>query len=539
MASLSPISGKLGERKAAHLLRRATYFITKKRIADFASMNVNQALAQLTAPYVFKAEQPIDPDTGSVWINNGTATVTQEFKLRAYVRNWQLNESRYDQTMYSKMSFFLHKIFVTSYLESTSARFFDYLALIRFYGLGSYKSLARKMTLDNLMLIYLNNTLNNKTAPNENYAREFLELFTIGKGEQIEPGNYTNYTEADVIAGAKLLTGFKTSTRGDVIDSETGIPKGRNSFSSHNTEPKQFSAAFGNKVISPATSAADMDRELNDYIEMIFAQKETARFYCRRLYRYMVAREITAEIEQDIIIPLADQLIADDYEVMNSVKILLASSHFYDQDDSISTDEIIGALIKSPLELFLTTTNLFEIPWQDHQTDTANLYKHLDQLVVNVILNQGGMVYYAPADVAGYGPYYQSPDYDLGWFTANTIICRYKLSEMLITGKSYLNNTRNIGGILDMASFVKDSGYFTDPKDPHKLIQELANDLFPEAPDEDRISYFLTQFLDDVTPEDWAYEWEKYLQTGKKEEVNLGLNKLLEAVLGAQEYQII
>ena len=57
------------------------------------------------------------------------------------------------------------------------------------------------------MLIYLNNTSNTKSAPNENYAREFLELFTIGKGPQIEAGNYTTFTEVDVVQAARVLTG--------------------------------------------------------------------------------------------------------------------------------------------------------------------------------------------------------------------------------------------------------------------------------------------------------------------------------------------
>ena len=103
-------------------------------------------------------------------------------------------------------------------------------------------NLRKKMTMDNLMLIYLNNTTNNKNSPNENYAREFFELFTIGKGPQIGPGDYTNYTEDDVITAAKLLTGFKSSARGTVIDPDTGLSTGRTVFNQHDTSDKTFSA---------------------------------------------------------------------------------------------------------------------------------------------------------------------------------------------------------------------------------------------------------------------------------------------------------
>jgi uncharacterized protein (DUF1800 family) len=168
-------------------------------------------------PMVFTRDQPIDPVTGQPWINNGTPTDTVQPSLRHYVRNWVLNEMRYDERYsHSKMLFFLHKCMVVNSNTNTSERFYDYLALIFKYTTGSFKTLAKKMTKDNLMLIYLNNTDNKKTAPNENYAREFLELFTIGKGPQIAPGNYTNYTEQDVVVGAKLLTGIRLDTNGEI-----------------------------------------------------------------------------------------------------------------------------------------------------------------------------------------------------------------------------------------------------------------------------------------------------------------------------------
>lgn len=537
MASLSPFTAILGDRHAAHLLRRSTFVLNKSRIKTFATMTASSALDELMKPATLKNEQPIDLTTGQPWINNGTATTTDQTRLRRYVRNWVLNEMRYDETIHSRMLFFLHKIWVTNFADSTSERFFDYLALLRHYTTGSYKELAKKMTLDMLMLVYLNNTSNNKTAPNENYAREFLELFTIGKGTQIAPGNYTNYTEEDVIQGAKLLTGFKTSTRGTELDPDTGLPRGRAVYNQHNIEPKKFSAAFYNAIIQPATNAVDMFRELNDYVEMVFAQQETARLYCRRLYRYFVRRNISDEIETDIIRPLAILLIEKNYDTDPVIRTLLGSQHFFDQDDSDAKDEIIGGLIKSPLELFLQTTNYFNLQWQDFKTETDALYRHLDSLVCNVILDQGGMLFFAPSDVAGYSPYYQDDGYDLLWFTGNTIISRYKLGAMLISGRSFLNNTGRIGAKIDLAAFIKDSGNFSDPGDAAVLVREFADGLIAESIDENRKSYFLNIFLDDVKPEDWTYEWNNYLSTGDSSEVKIGLERLFENILSSQEYQ--
>jgi uncharacterized protein (DUF1800 family) len=537
MASLQPMTGKLGEHLAAHLLRRTTFNFTKARIKEFADLTAQEAVQKLMEVQPPKYEQPIDVQTGAPWINNGTPTTTENFILRKYVVDWQLSEFRYDTSIHSMLTWFLHSIWITNYTTPTDEDYFDYLALLRFYSTGSFKQLALKMSLNNIMLRYLNNTDNTKDAPNENYAREFLELFTIGKGLEIAPGDYTNYKEEDVIAGAKLLTGFRTSARGSNIDPDTNLSRGNNAFARHNTDPKQFSTAFNSTVISPATSAADMDRELKDYVDMIFAQKETARFYCRRLYRFLVSTNVTPEVESDIIVPLADALQNADYETSGVITTLLTSLHFYDLDDSKADDEIIGGLLKSPLDIYLQTTNLFQIEWQDMNTDVQNFYKHIDKLVISVMLNNCGLLFLAPSDVAGYGPYYQSPEYDKGWFTANTIIARYKIPQVLLSGQDYLSS-RKYGVQLNAAEYVKNSGDFSSPSNALFLVSDMLKNVFAIAPDADRNAYFLSEFLDDLPLADWTYEWNNYIQSGDDTEVNLGLARLIDAVFSSQEYQL-
>ncbi len=538
MASLDTRKGNLGERLAGHLLRRSTFQYDIGRIKEYAQYTASEAVDKLLEPVSFTLDQPIDPATGAPWINNGTATTTSQSTLRNIVRCWVLNEMRYDESIHGRMAFFLHKCWVTNYSQSTSERFFDYLSLLYKYTTGNFKTLARKMTLDNLMLLYLNNNDNNKNAPNENYAREFLELFTIGKGPQIGPGDYTNYTEQDVVIGAKLLTGIKANTRLATIDPDTGLSTGRFAFGQHNTEDKTFSAAFDNQTIKGAKSAAEMPRELDDYVDMVFSRKETARLYCRRLYRYFVSTNLTPEIESDIINPLAQQLLDNNYEAESVIKTLLTSLHFYDEDDSDHKDEIIGALIKSPLELFLGSVNFLRQKWPDQTTDAANLYNFLAKLAISVILDNGALSYFAPYDVAGYSAYYQEPNFDKAWFTSNTIISRYKLSNMLLTGTSYLGG-KSTKVTLDLPAFVRDSGLFTDPGDAFLLTQELANGMLPEIPDDDRINYFLNEMLDGIPPADWTYEWVAYKGGGKPDNVNIGLTKLLTAIMYSQEYQLL
>ena len=124
------------------------------------------------------------------------------------------------------------------------------------------------------MLLYLDNTTNNKNNPNENYAREFLELFTILKGPQIAEGNYTNYTENDIQQAAKVFSGIKTKPLRDTIDPDTGIPFGYVNISQHDTGSKTFSNAFNNQTVTGGTDAAGVFDEIDEFVDMIFANPE-------------------------------------------------------------------------------------------------------------------------------------------------------------------------------------------------------------------------------------------------------------------------
>ena len=155
------------------------------------------------------------------------------------------------KTLKHKLTFFLHTSFTISKDGGTgeSTFFYDHLCLLDFYAYGNIKTLAKKITFDNSMLIYLNNTRNNANNPNENYAREFLELFTILKGPQISESNYTNYTEFDIQQTAKVFSGIKTKYDRSIIDSDTNLPRGKINVYNHDTTNKTFSNTFNNQTI--------------------------------------------------------------------------------------------------------------------------------------------------------------------------------------------------------------------------------------------------------------------------------------------------
>ena len=155
---------------------------------------------------------------------------------------------------------------------------YDYHMLIRQHALGNFKQFVKDMTINPNMLLFLNGATNNVFFPNENYARELLELFTIGKGPQIGPGDYSNYTEDDIFEAAKILTGYYVDgLRSDTLTDVSAVYNGI----LHDTSTKTLSYHFGNATITDNGA-----NEYGDLIDIIFQQNECANFICRKLYRY-------------------------------------------------------------------------------------------------------------------------------------------------------------------------------------------------------------------------------------------------------------
>ncbi|MFN4081869.1 MAG: DUF1800 family protein, partial [Saprospiraceae bacterium] len=341
---------------------------------------------------------------------------------------------------------------------------------------------------------------------------------------------------------ARVFTGFNLAFRHLNIDPETAIPSGKGYPQSHDFGTKQFSVRFNNAAISPPSQdEAGMLAELNALTDMIFAQEETARHFCRRLYRMFVHRNITDEIENEVIAPLAQTFRDNDFEMMPVFRQLFGSQHFFDEDDSDNADEIVGGIIKSPLELALQAYAFFQIPIPDPLTQHADYLRFYQHGLFGRVLGFGGMDLFYPPDVAGYPGYFQQPGFQRQFFNSATIVARYKLPQMLLTGTLAWgpNSDASIGTKFDMAAWVRDSGIFSDPEDGYVLVQELLDYAFPEHPDGDRFNYFLVQiFLDGLPPADWSYEWVNYLATGDDTEVRIPLGRLLNAVMYAPEYQL-
>lgn len=548
MASLTPNTNVLGIRNARHLIRRSSFVYSKSLINQFAHLTPSQALDVLFSEIPLVLNFPYDPlpvgMPDGFWTespNLPTSFQNQDRKA-SIVSGWWWYNSMHSSNIKFKLCHFLSTRFTVQKSKGagSSTEFYDYIRLLLFYSFGNYKTLAKKMTFNNSMLNYLNNTSNVKAAPNENYAREFLELFIIGKGNQIAPGNYTNYTEDDIVEAAKVLTGFKRQSDRINIDFETGIPRGTIVFSDHNTNSKIFSSAFDNRVINSGIDAESTENELSDFVEMIFEKDETARNICRKMYTYFVKSKISAEVENDIIIPLAAEFKSNNYEIEPTIRKLLESNHFYDLDDSVSNDEIIGALIKSPIQQLSEVCSFLEAIIPQPSLDQFNFYSVFwNDFVHNTYLKGANMILFDPENVAGHPAYYQEPDFDKNWISASSLIARYKLGESLIEGENRIEGNNDIVSKINMSEVLRYSNIISVVDDPYILTSELCNTLFAQETNEERINYFMNTFLLQGQPVgDWTSLWGFYIEANFNSVVNLRLNSLLTNILKAPEAQM-
>jgi uncharacterized protein (DUF1800 family) len=550
MPSLNPFQGALGRRNAAHLLRRASFHFSRSKVDAFASLSASAALTELLSPTPLQLDQPvfsIGTAAPVTWINPpqppSAPLPADDQELTPYVMAWWLNEALHDPGITHRMSMFFHQFLAVDAASGNSMEFYDYLALLRWGSLGNFKKLVVKMVTDNCMLSYVDNDQNFAQNPNENFAREFFELFTIGRGVAAGPGDYTTFTEDDVVQAARVFSGFNHAQRHQNMDPETLIPAGKAYSQSHDFGAKTFSARFGGAVITPPSNdVPGMVAELNAFVDLVFAQPETGKNLCRRLYRYFATRNIPQDVEDEIIAPLAQVLVNNNFEIKPVLEQLLQSEHFFDADDSDNSDEIIGALIKSPLDLTLQAFTFFNLAIPDPITENKTHYLDFyNSAVIERLLGRAGMTLFYPLDVAGYSGYYQDPTLNRQFFNSATIVQRYKLPQVMLTGTNAWGSGagNSIGTKLDIAGWVRDSGVITNPEDSYVLVQELLQYLFPEEPDSERFIHFLDiVFLDQLPPADWTYEWQNFVSTGNDTEVKIPLERLLNAVLYAPEYQV-
>ena len=461
--SLNQYTGMWDKRMVAHLLRRATYGFKfsdlQKLEKDGLSKTMdllftNNPITELPLNYDFNDDTEVP--LGSTWVNAkfGTPGNVSNYRMRS-IAAWRVGRTYSGElSIKEKMVTFWINHFGIADIQD--ARYlWRYINLLYNNYVGDFKKIIEEITIDPSMLRFLNGNVNTRRAPNENFAREVLELFTIGKGPVAGPGDYTNYTEKDIFEIAKALTGwrdynYQNSTRegfGSIFNAND-----------HDTTTKTLSNRFGNAVINSRG-----DQEYKDVINIIFQQSEVSRFIARKLYRYFVYYKINTEIEQNIIEPMAKMIRDDKYVLSRAIRTLLSSEHFYSSAN-------LGVMIKNP---------------QDFMAQSAvNLGLQLDSNYVNRyrywwstdgVQGRLEMRTFDLPSVAGWKAYYQEPTYYQGWINSVTLPTRTRVTDTFHSRTSVNFNGLNvrIDNLPLLSSLEK-------PQDINKVLEDLNVLLFPK-----------------------------------------------------------
>ncbi|MEM8906680.1 MAG: DUF1800 domain-containing protein [Bacteroidota bacterium] len=523
-ADLTPYGGPWTYELAAHLLRRCTFGPTyaqiKTALAEGMDATIDTLLTDLPLPNPpLNYNDPEDPNVpiGSTWVDAIYTDQLQANARRRSLNAWTigglLNEG---VSIREKMVLFWHNHFVIESTVVQDPKFvYHYSNTLRSFALGNFRSFVKAITIDPAMLRYLNGNQNSRFAPNENYARELLELFTIGKGVPAGPGDYTTFTEEDVAAVARVLTGWRD--QGYYATEATDVGAIFLNFR-HDTEDKQLSHRFNNIVISNGG-----DQEYAQLIDIIFQQDEVARFICRKLYRWFVYYQIDETIEANVIAPMAQILIDNDYEIQPALRALLTSSHFYE-------GEHIGCMIKHPIDYVVGLFNQFEISIPNGLVQRYGLWLSIFRLTPQL-----QMEYYGPPNVAGWKAFYQTPVFYQIWLNSVTLPIRMAFSNQIVS-PGY--NNGNL--IIDALGFLDK---IDEPADIDPLLDEFVKILLPKPVLENQIVFLKDVLIPGLPDYEWNVEYSEYASdpgnTDLAEGVRNKVRDLLTTILSMPEYQLL
>jgi uncharacterized protein (DUF1800 family) len=574
-SGLAPYTGTWTSWEVNHLLRRLSFGTKRSDTNALLALSVSDAVDSLLT----YSNTPANPSPTPVYFNginyvdtlgNGTGTpvisggVAQgadwtqsnltgypdfgpNYSRRISLEFWNWGVVLNDGTsIREKMQqFWFH--FIPINFESlensennSSIMSYEYTKLLRDNALGNFKTLIKAISKTPAMLVYLSNQYSTAAVPNENFARELLELFTMGKTPT------QNYTEADIIAASKVFSGWRVPTF-------IAATKPTSAFNPvfHNQSNKVFSSNFISAAFPTATinnqAGANGANEFDIFFDMLFAaQADTiAKYICRRLYRYFVYYDIDANIEANVIVPLSTTLISSNWEMLPVVKQLFKSQHFFDMANR-------GVMIKNPIDYLagiIRTLNINSNAVTINTGQGSSSLLDTQYFTWRYFQDYGdgnlGQGIGAPPNVAGWKAYYQGPTYYQNWINSETIQKRATIiSNNFLNGNTSFTPYQGGAVSADLIGFVQQFGN-TIAADPALLVNEVVKSLLSvDIP----TTYKTTQLknmelLNGQADTYWTGAWNLYQTTpGNTSNTNLvktRLRVLFTAVMQLAEFQLM
>jgi uncharacterized protein (DUF1800 family) len=524
-SDLSVYTGKWETAEVTHLLKRTMFGAKKSDIDFFKTKTMSEAVEILINTQQSAPVPPVnnysstvaDPDVavGATWVNapagaSGTVNNNRRNSLHSWWAGLQINQQK---SIEEKMVLFWHNHLVVEADGLDPRYLYQYNVVVRKNALGNFKQFIKEITLNTAMLVYLNGNKNTAGAPNENYARELQELFTMGKGPN------SQYTEKDVQEAAKVLTGYD-------IDAQTMLYRFRSTR--HDSSTKTFSAFYNNTVINGRTGT-DGEAELDDLLNMLFSKEELSLFICRKLYRFFVYYNIDESIETNVIMPLAAIFRNNNYEIKPVLLALFKSNHFFDPLNS-------GCLIKSPQDFLVGICREFEVAFPDTSTNYVPVYALWR--VLNTTAKDLGQDLGYPPSVAGWPAYYQVPQFHQLWINSHALPRRNLFSDTMIS-PGYTRNMKTI--VIDTLAFTKK---LSNPSDPNAVINDALEILLKIEISQSSKDYLKTNMLlsGQSTDSYWTTAWTNYINnptnTSYKSIVQTRLQALYKYLMDLSEYQL-
>ncbi|TAE29224.1 MAG: DUF1800 domain-containing protein [Cytophagales bacterium] len=575
MPYLDLFTTPLTAKTAAHLLRRATFGPTQGEITAFTGQTATQAVQTLITNSNYNPPQPVDldstrPTAGQPYLRNSSTPAGQylpfdgdrNFDYGLYIKYWWIGQmigQSGTPNLLDKLTLFWQNHFVTTRETVDDYRFvWSYLILIRNNALGNFRDLVTKMTKEPAMLRFLNGDMNEVGAgkANENYARELQELFTMGT---VDPDGNANYTEDDVKAAARVLTGWKYTNHWN-----TGSTTFTTTFTAnkHDTGTKTFSGKYNGKIIStpttvPAGFANVGEYELNELITMMLAHPQTSRFICRKLYRWYVNANVTPDIETNVVIPLGALLVSSNWNIRPVVEKLLTSQIFFDAAN-------IGAMVKSPADLLLGTTRFFNQPLPALPASVAP-YKTLSDFL-HWRMRDLQLDLMDQPTVFGYDAFYQT-GYSRNWINTTTMALRNDFTDALIWRWLTVDAATNYKYGIDLLAWVTglQSGFgnittttSTPPGTPPitcvVVLDAFLLNLFATDLAQTQKDFLIDKIMmmDQSPRTTWEFEWNQYRRTvtypasysatqikNARDTINWRLQTLMRYLLRMAEYHLV
>ena len=337
-----------------------------------------------------------------------------------------------------RLSLFWSNHFVIEYKDvNQPAYLYQYYTLIQSYALGNFKTFVSEMGLAPAMLRYLNGYDNKKNNPNENYARELYELFTLGEGN--------GYTQEDITETARALTGYnRHKTYLGVIEfNETTFDKGS----------KTIFGRTGNWGYS-------------DVIDILFEEKKDliAEFICTKIYQYFVS----PKVDSSIVSAMTKTIKEEDFEILPVLKQLFKSEHFFDSVNN-------NVIIKSPIDLMLGLHHSLSFQYQDNVDLELNMRNKCRDM---------GQEIFSPVDVAGW-----QGNHD--WINSETLPKRWEFADYLLI--KYWQKNKN-----QFKTFIQDL-VGTDEIDLRAIVTQLKDFMFcPCEIKEEEMTDAINTFIGEV-----------------------------------------